>query len=161
MITISTYQQYFASIVKSYSKLNSVYNIDMFEFDSFLQDLRGRKIQVPTLVLEAYQIDTIANGQYNVHNNLSCALTVLGYFDKRKVTYESKTTFLTEMEEIIMQVRAKMLHDSRTHCKLMTGLLPESMKIAKTETIADGFQGFRMTFNIHDTDSTELTEDWK
>jgi hypothetical protein len=162
MLTLSTYEAYFnEQIVHKYSKLNGFYHIDMFEFDSFVNDLRSGIVKTPVLVLESYQVNTIAQKNDNIHNGLKGALTILGNFNLRQKASENKTAFLAEMESIIFQIRAKMLEDSKKACHVIYGLIPESITIGKTETIAGNFQGFRMSFAISDPDETELSTDWQ
>ena len=154
------YENYFENeITARYNRLNDFYHIDMFEFDSFINDLRGGKFQTPFLALESYNIGTIAHNNDNIHDAISGALVIPDKFDHKRLSKAAKTSFLTETEEIIKQVRAKMLTDSMKPCHLFHGLLPDSISICKTNVIADNYQGFRMQFSIESPDNTELSED--
>ncbi len=160
-MNLTEYENYFKNeIVEAYDRLNNFYHIDMFEFNSFIDDLRGAKFKTPVLVLESYNVGTIANSSDNVHDAITGALVILDKFDFKGLNKENKTMFLTQTEEIIKQVRAKMLIDSNKPCHLLYGLLPESISIGKTNVIAGKFQGFRMQFSIESPDNTELSEDW-
>ncbi len=155
------YENYFENeIVARYNKLNGFYHIDMFEFDNFINDLRGGKFQTPLLALESYNTGTRASHSDNIHDVISGALVVLDKFDFKRLNKEEKTVFLTQAKEIIKQVRAKILSDSNKPCHLLYGLLPESISIGKTNVIANNFQGFRMQFSFESPDNTELNEDW-
>ena len=149
MNNLLSYELYFKQIYEKHNKLNGFYHIDLFEFDTFLKDLRGGKFKTPLLILESYNTGTLVNGQYNVHDVLQGALVVLGKFDIKTIKPESKTTFLAELEDIIKQVKNKMLLDKRIPCSDMIGLIPESITISRTETIANNFQGYRMEFTIN------------
>ena len=161
MNNLNTYEAYFQEIVTNYSNLNGFYHIDLFEFDNFKNDLRGGKFQTPLLILETYNTGTLGNGQYNVHDVLSGALVIFGKFDIKLMKVEDKTTFLAEMETITKEVRNKMIVDKHKNCNAMKGLIIESINIAKTETIAGNFQGFRMEFTLELPNEIKLTEsDW-
>jgi len=162
MITVETYENYFKTeILDKYAKIKRIINIDLFDFDTFLNELKSYKTaDYPILVLENYQVKTIANHQHNIHNALSCGLSVLNFFDVRKKDVLTKSAFLTEMEHIILQIRKKMLDDSERNCMFLSGLIPDSIGIGKTETLAGGYLGYRMSFFIEDTDTTELDNDW-
>jgi len=162
MNNLSAYEAYFKDeIVGKYNKINGFYNIDLFQFDTFLNDLRGKKFQTPLLILESYDIRLTANTQYNINDVLQGAIVILGNFDIRKLTSESKTVFLTEMETIIKEVRSKMLLDKRQPCHSMRNLVAESIVISKTEILAGEFQGFRMTFTINSPNEPMLNQsDW-
>ena len=161
MNNLSEYESYFKAISQSYTKLKGFYHIDLFDFQNFLNDLRGSKLKTPLLVLETYNTNTIANGLYNIHDLQQGSLVILGNFDIKTLNPEKKTAFLSELEEITKQIRAKMLFDKRSsQCNPMSGLIPESISISRTETIAGNFQGFRMEFTIEAENEIKLSEDW-
>jgi len=161
MIYIDQYEKYFEEqIVNKYEKLNSFYRIDMFEWDSFLNDLRHGKIKTPALILESYEEKSSATNNYNVNQHLTGALIILDKFDvhrKRKIT---KTLFLKNVQHIIKQVQTKMINDSTNNCEIMHGLNLSSFSIAKTDLIASSYEGYRMEFSISNPDGTGLDNFW-
>jgi len=160
-MNIELYENYFKNdIVGKFKKINQFYQIDMFEFENFVEDLRAGIFQTPLLVLENYNTGT-AGQLDNVHDNLSCAFVILDKFNPRALDKISKTTFLKNVENITKQVRKRMITDSEGHCHLMTGLKLESINMAKTEVLADAFMGYRLRFSLEHIDETELVEeDW-
>jgi hypothetical protein len=162
MYDLTTYESYFKTeIVDKYPKIKGFYHIDLFDFDSFLNDLRGAKFKTPLLVLETYNTNTLANGLYNINDIQHGSFVLLGNFDIKLLNPTTKITFLTEIEEIVKQIRAKMLQDKRKGpCNIMHGLIPDSISISRTETIAGNFQGFRMEFLIESENEIQLSNDW-
>jgi len=160
MNSLLLYESYFQQIAQSYTPIKSFYHIDLFDFNSFENDLRGMKYAAPVLILESYTADTIARHADNIHSELSGAIIILGQFDPKKLTKQSKTEFLSTLETHIKQIRAKMLDDHRHPCNPMYGLVPESVSWSKTETIAGTFQGFRMQFTIAVEDNVALNNNW-
>ena len=163
MNNLTQYESYFRDeIVTKYQRINGFYHIDMFEFDSFVRDLRGKKYEVPLLVLEPYTTGTIANYNDNICDAISGALVILGQYDPRTgKDEESKTAFLTSMEEITRQIKNKMIADKKIPYHPIRGLILPSISMAKTEVIANTFQGYRLSFSIETKADMELkTDDW-
>ena len=161
MNNLTKYEQYFQNIANQYKKIEDFYHIDLFEFDNFKNSLRGGNFQTPLLILETYNIGTVGNGQYNIHDIISGALVILGKFDIKQMKPEDKTIFLAEMEQITKEIRNKMIIDKRKNCHQLKGLIIASINIAKTETIASNFQGYRMEFTIELANEIKLTtDDW-
>lgn len=161
MLNLESYEAYFESdIVGKYTKLRSFYHIDMFDFDSFVNDLRGGIIKVPVLAMESYEVATVARKNDNIHNSFKGAITILNNFNVRTKTQINKTAFLAEIEKMMFQVRFRMLEDSKNACHILYGLLPESMIMQKTETLDGGFSGYRMTLEIAAPDETAPDENW-
>lgn len=160
MNNLNDYEEYFKNLTESYKRLKGFYHIDLFDFDSFAEDLRGNKFQVPLLILESYTIKTIANYSDNVHDSLDCALVILGRYDIRNKTVKNKTDFISEMEHITKQVRAKMIADHQSPCSPIYGLRPQTIDMNRTDSIAGVYQGYRMTFTIETKADVTLDNDW-
>lgn len=154
------YEGYFSNLVAISKKINSFYHIDMFEFKSFENDLRGGRFAAPMLILESYNLGTIAEKLDNITDVHDGALVLLGKFDPKLLNNANKTTFLAEVESIIRQIRTKMLNDKRIQCHFMNGLVPESMKIEKTDIIGGCFMGYRMAFTIESCNDNEIDGDF-
>lgn len=160
MIDIQKYEDYFQAIVTNYSLLNGFYHVDMFEFDSFLSDLRSKKVPTPCLVLESYTERANSVNSYNIHDSISGAIIILDDFDVRKKTSENKTAFLKSVQAIIKQIQKRMTIDREDNCHIIQGLNIGSMSIAKTNLVAGAYMGYRMEFTINDPDETELDNNW-
>jgi len=161
MNNLIDYELYFKQISESYTKLKGFYHIDLFDFQNFLNDLRGEKFKTPLLILESYNTNTLYNGLYNINDVHHGAFTVLGNFDIKTLNPEKKTLFLSELEEITKQILTKMLMDKRSsQLNPMNGLIPESISISRTETVAGSFQGFRMEFTIETENEIKLSQEW-
>jgi len=161
MNNLTSYENYFKQIADNYPKIKGFYHVDLFELVSFLNDLRAGKFKTPLLVVESYDTNTSANGNYNIHDIQHGAILIIGCFDIKNLNPEKKTLFLTEMEEITKQVRNKMILDKRSaNCSVMKGLIVDSISISRTETIAGNFQGYRMEFVINSENEIELSNDW-
>lgn len=152
------YEQYFNQIPIHFVLVSSFYHIDLIdEYESFIADLRSMKYKTPLLVLESYDLDTIAEKHDNIHDSFDGALLILDRFDVRNLTPYQRVTFLSEKEYIMKQIRRKMLEDKKAHLPEMQGLVADSFKIRKTELIASTYKGFRMTFRIEAPDNEPLS----
>ncbi len=146
------YENYFKNIVSNYEKIRGIYLIDMFEYDSFVNDLRGNKFQTPLIVLENYTTKT--SGDFNnLHDSIQSALVILDKFDAKKL---NKTEFLHNIEHLTKQLKLKMIKDSVSCKGAMNGLSINSLSYSKTNTIANLFQGYRLEFSLEHKDRTKL-----
>lgn len=160
MIDIQSYENYFNNIVAIYGLLNGFYAVDMFEFDSFLNDLKGGEVPCPALALEYYEEDTSAVNSQNLHDNVSGAIIILDKFDIKYKTPDEKTAFLKKVYDIIKQVKKRMIEDSYEDCNIMFGLDYNSISIKKTDLLAGDYMGYRMEFTIINPDETEFDDNW-
>jgi len=160
--SLSDYVKYFKEeIADRFTPLKDFYQIDMFEFKAFEDNLRGGKFKTPLMVLEHYNRNTIARFTDNVHDELHGALVILGKYDIRDTSPATRMQFLIDIETIALQVRLKMIMDHKTPCRPLKGLVIPSMQITKTETIANNFQGYRLEFTIEEKALFELdAESW-
>jgi hypothetical protein len=159
--SLTEYCRYFKEeIADRFTPIKDFYQIDMFEFKAFEDNLRGGKFKTPLLILEHYSRNTIARYTDNLHDELHGALVVLGKYDIRDTSPDLRMKFLTEIEAIILQIRLKMIMDYKTPCRPLKGLIVPSMQIQKTETIANNFQGYRLEFTIEEKAIFELDNNW-
>jgi hypothetical protein len=159
-ITLDKYEEYFRNLATKYSKIKDFCQIDMFDFNTFVNDLRGNKWLTPLMVLETYNIGTIAQKMDNIHDVFDGALVILDRIDLHKATPALKTTFLGNCEAITKQIRLKMLLDKKKLEYFLSGLIPESMDIAKTDLIAGNYMGYRLNFTIENAIDDKLDGNW-
>jgi len=159
-ITFASYEEYFRNISRNFSVIKGFYTIDMFEFSTFLSDLRGKKFQTPLLLLEAYNLGTLAYSLDNVIDVYDGAIVIIDEYDPRNFTSDKKTETLVKLDYMAKQIRAKMLIDCKQMEYLMRGLEPESMELSPTEIIASTFKGIRMQFTINCANDISLSNDW-
>ncbi len=153
-VDLTVYNAYFEDIVKNFSLLNGFYELDMNEWEQFVNDLRGNQVPSPCLVLEDFELAPGIGGSGSFVNTVEGAVAVLGQYDPREIGL-SPTAFLNYILYITTQVRAKMVVDKQNGCNLMKHLDIRSLRLTRIEKVGE-FVGFRMPVRLTVEDRTLL-----
>ena len=141
---IREYTEYFRNIAESFSLINSFYEADMFDFETFADNLRGENPASMVLVLEAYTRVQQPVSTANV-DVLRGAIVVLDRIDARTTR---QLLQLADAEIALLEIRKRMFLDSHYQGGTAMVGLQESTKIDPAILVANEWAGYRMEFSI-------------
>lgn len=145
MLSIDVYEDYFEALSKK-EMAASFYPIDMTDFQSFLEDLRGNKVQSPAFILEDFIIKGSATNNDQVLDVVHGAVIWLEKIKERGNQKENQREAKKRTLAKIQKIKEACLADKRNFETLMYWLNTGAYEIDFTKQ--GEWAGYRFEFEL-------------
>lgn len=148
-MNVEQYNNYFDKFREPIGLVNSLYQIDLLDLNSAMNDLKGGKYLPDHLVLEAFTVGTSEVNADNIQELFFGALLLIRPIDIRDNSQIAKTNILNDTYRKTAQIKRAMISDKLNTCTFMRGLDIDSIMIEKIGPVLNNQFGWRLSYQIN------------
>lgn len=151
------YQVYFETLARAYTGIGTFLAQDISDKQDFMNEIKNALSLV--FLLEGYSRVSTSDTGSELSDVISGSFVVLQRIDTRAAV--PKLMLLAAAEEAALQLRAKMLHDAKYRCGIMSALVAESITVNTVLTDITEWGGFRVEFSFSVNEQIAPNTLWK